>query len=250
VQTPTPASLRRAQEPLHWMEERRQRRRAFPRWHSLSVILCVGSAACAWIPREIPVDPQSTFAAYTVSDALFIEKMESGQQGRLVLSDSLPFEHDPQLVIKTSQGPLAGLWIEDPDIVVRPIGDSSGPGLGRVHATWDDGAIQLTLTPEDNATYHTTAFSRLGEGAPGRLGQAADMTVDLRGVYVATVSDAQGAEVGWMRVQIGVNWGPMRLYQGVLPAAINGPLAVAAVARLERQIKQVLAQAVNPYIGN
>jgi len=225
--------------------------KAFTRWRSLVVVALVANAACAWLPHEIPIDPAATFAAHTDSAGLVIDKMDSGQRGKLVPSTTALFEHGPQLLLETTTGPAAALWIEGPDIVVRPTHDPSAPAIGRVDATWDNGAVQLTFIAEGNGTYRTTAFNRVsGSTAPVALGQPADLTLDMRGIYFAGLTDAEGAQAGWLRVRLGVNWGPMHVYEGVLPASVNGPLAVAAVARLEREINNVRAQAINPHLGN
>jgi hypothetical protein len=218
---------------------------------SVVVVAFVTNAACAWLPHKLPIDPAATFAAHTDSAGLVIDKMDSGQQGKLVPSTTALFEHGPQLLLETTTGPAAALWIEGPNIVVRETHDPSAPAIGRVDATWDSGALQLTLIPEGNGTYRTTTFNRVSGGAaPAALGQPADLTLDMRGTYFAGVTDAEGAQAGWLRVRIGVNYGPMHLYEGVLPASVNGPLAVAAVARLEREVNNVAAQAINPHLGN
>lgn len=225
--------------------------KSFTRCRTLVVVAFVANAACAWLPHEIPIDPDATFAAHTDSAGLVIDKMDSGQQGKLIPSTTTLFEHGPQLLLETTTGPTAALWIEGPDIVVRQAHDPSAPAIGRVDATWDRGAVQLTLIPEGNGTYRTTAFNRISGGAaPTALGQPAELTLDMRGIYFAGVTDAEGAQAGWLRVHIGVNWGPMHVYEGVLPAPVNGPLAVAAVARLEREIDNIRAHAVNPHLGN
>ncbi len=223
----------------------------FVRWRSLIVVALFANAACAWFPHEIPIDPAATFAAHTESAGLVIDKMDSGQQGKLIPSTTALFERGPQLLLETTAGPAAAFWIQGPDIVVRQTREPLAPVIGRVDATWDNGAMQLTLIAEGNGTYRTTAFSRLSGGAaPAALGQPADLTFDVRGIYFAGITDAEGAQAGWLRVRIGVNWGPMNVYEGVLPSSINGPLAVAAVARLEREINKVRAQAINPHLGN
>jgi hypothetical protein len=225
--------------------------KSFTRWRVLVVVALVGSGGCAWWPRALPIDPAATFAAHTDSAGLVIDKMDSGQGGKLVPSTSALFEHGPQLLLETTTGPAVALWIEGPDIIVRPTHDPSAPAIGRVDARWDSGAVQLTFLPEGNGAYRTTAFKRMSGGAaPAALGQPAELTLDMRGVYLADITDAEGAQAGWLRVRIGVNWGPMHLYEGVLPASVNGPLAVAAVARLEREINAVGARSINPHLGN
>ena len=219
----------------------------------LIVVVLLGTAACAWFRHQDPTDPSSppTFVAHAETGGLIIDKMGSGETGRVVPSGSGAFAAGPQLLVETSAGPTAALWIRDPDIVIRQAGDPAAPPIGQVESSWDNGAIRLTLIAEGDGTYHTTSFDRVSGGtAPTALGQPANLTFDLRGEYVAVVSDAQGAPAGWLRVSITGVLGPRRTYEGVLPETVNGPVAVAAVARLEREFKGARADAVNPYIGN
>jgi len=223
----------------------------FNGWRRLIIVALVANAACAWLGRDESVDPNLTFAAHSDSGGLVIDKMEGGQQGRLVRSAIGPFQRGPQLLLETATGPAAALWVEDPSIVVRQAGDPSAPPVGRVDTTWDGGAIQLALIAEGDGTYRTSAFARTDGGAvPPALGQPANLTVEIRGEYVAVVWDEQGTQAGWLRVRTGVDWGSMSRYEGVLPAPVNGPVAVAAVARLEREINAMRYQAVDPHIGN
>jgi hypothetical protein len=120
-----------------------------------------------------------------------------------------------------------------------------------VDASWDEHAIRLTLKPEGDGSFSTSAFKRIEGGAsPAALGQPANSTLDLRGIYRAELYDGAGQSAGWMRVQFTHGWSAHRIYEGALPAALNGPLAVAAVERLDAELTAVANQALNPYIGN
>jgi hypothetical protein len=198
--------------------------------------------------RDTGGDSGATFAAHVASRGLVIDRMEGGQSGVLELSTT-PYD-GPQFVLYSEGAPTAALWVHGADTVVRSAADSAAPAIGRVDASWDERAIRLTLKPEGDGAFSTSMFKRIEGGGPAALGQPASSTLDLRGVYRADLIDGSGQPAGWIRVQFTHGWSAHRLYDGVLPAALNGPLAVAAVARLDAEVTAVVNQAMNPYIGN
>ena len=209
----------------------------------------ITSAGCALMPHDTPGDSGATFAAHVASRGLVIDKMEGGQAGVLELSTTP--SSGPQFVLYSGGVPTAALWLSGADTVVRAAPDSAAPTIGRVDASWDERAMRLTLTPEGDGVFSTSAFKRIEGGAsPAALGQPAGSTLDLRGVYRAELLDGTGQPAGWIRVQFAHGWSAHRIYEGVLPAALNGPLAVAAVARLDAELTAVANRALNPYIGN
>ena len=209
----------------------------------------ITSAGCSLMSRAAPGDSSATFAAHVASRGLVIDQMEGGQPGVLELS-ATP-SSGPQFVLYSGGVPTAALWVSGADTVVRAAPDSAAPAIGRVDASWDERAIRLTLTPEGDGVFSTSAFKRIEGGAsPAALGQPAGSTLDLRGVYRAELLDGTGQPAGWIRVQFAHGWSAHRIYEGVLPAALNGPLAVAAVARLDAELTAVANRAMNPYIGN
>jgi len=209
----------------------------------------IAGPGCALIWPAEPLDPALTFAAHVASRGLVVDKMDGGQPGVLEPS-STPYA-GPQLVLRSGERTTATFWLSGADIIVRPP-DSGAPVLGRVDACWDERAIRLTLRIESDGTFSTSVFKRIAGGAgPAALGQAAESLLDLRGTYQADVVDDAGASAGWLRVRFAHSWiTPHRVYEGVLPAALNGPLAVAAVARLDAELTAVSSAAMNPYTGN
>lgn len=220
-------------------------------WTRCRIALLVGLIAgpgCAWLSHDVPTDPNITFSAHAASRGLVIDKMEGGQPGVLEPS-STPY-NGPQFVLRSGDTTTAAFWLVGADIIVRHA-DPAAPAIGRVDASWDERAIRLALTPENAGTFTTSVFKRIdGGAAPVALGQPADSLLDLRGTYFADVVDSSGAPAGWLRVRFAHSWGPHRVYEGALPAALNGPLAVAAVARLDAELTAVSNTAINPYIGN
>jgi hypothetical protein len=217
-------------------------------------VFIVGLLACAGCVRTshpMAAEPGVSFAAHTSNHGLVVDKMQGAQTGILVAPVGLPSADRPQFVLETGTPPAAALWIDGADTIVRRAPDTTAPTIGRVGASWEQGAIQLTLTPQGNGSFRTTRFVRLSGGtAPAALGQPADTTLDLSGVYRAELLDARGAPAGWLRVRIAANQTPERVYDGVLPEALSGPLAAAAAARLDAEICAVESRALNPHSGN
>jgi hypothetical protein len=209
---------------------------------------CIAAAGCAWMSPHVDVDPAVTFAAHTASRGLVIDKMDGGQAG--VLEWSTTPSAGPQFVLYAAGVPAAGLWVRGADIVVK----SAPPAavIGQVDADWDERAIRLTFKPAGDGTFSTSVFKRIEGGkGPAALGQPASSLLDLRGIYQAEVVDAAGASAGWIRVRFAHSWSSAhRIYDGVLPAALNGPLAVAAAARLDAELSAVSRTAMDPYLGN
>jgi len=213
----------------------------------LLVIACIGAAGCEYMRPDVTVEAYVTFAAHAASNGLVIDKMEGGQDG-VVKPSSTP--RGPQWVLYSADAATAYLWIDGADTVVRSAAPQSVL-IGTVDAYWDAQAIRLSFKAADDATFSTSVFKRIAGGnGPAALGQAADSTLDLRGTYQADVTDGTGATVGWLRVRFAHSWSAHRIYDGVLPATLNGPLAVAAAARLDAELTAVSRPAMDPYIGN
>lgn len=211
----------------------------------------ITNAGCSLmsISRDAPGDSGATFAAHVASRGLVIDRMEGGESGVLEPSTT-PFS-GPQFVLYSAGAPTAALWLSGPATIVRRGTDPATPSIGRVDASWEERAIRLTLKPEGESGFSTSLFKRIEGGAsPAALGQPADSTLDLRGIYRAEVLDGTGQPAGWISVQFTHGWWAHRIYEGALPTALNGPLAVAAVARLDAEVSAVVNQAMNPYIGN
>src|SRR5436853_27601 len=64
---------------------------------------------------------------------------------------------------------------------------------------------------------------------PPVLSRIAQTSVDVRGTYRAVVRNAQGGEVGWLRVKISPYQESPRIYDGVLPSDV-APGTAAAIA--------------------
>jgi hypothetical protein len=223
------------------------------KWFIINSTMLLGSlatAGCSLLAPKEPLDPNINFAAHTVSRGLVIDKIEGGESG--VLEPSTTPREGPQFVLRTPAGAVAGaLWTNGSVTTVRRGVDASAPAVGTVDASWVDGAIRLRLTPDGKAAFSLSEFKRVSGGAsPAAVGRPADSLMDLRGMYLSQVTDNAGKALGWMRVGVDARWQPGHVYTAVLPAEIDGLLAVAAVAQVDAVLDAVEDSAVNPYIGN
>jgi len=193
-------------------------------------------------------DPRINFSAHTASRGVIIDKIDDGQKAVLKPWD---LRTGPQYVLQTAKGSTtAALWASHKTTLVRSTPDPSSPVIGTVDSISEDYAIRFQLKPAGGGTFSTSPFKRIDADSAAALGERTFSLVDLRGIYQAEISDDAGNPVGWMRVQVGSRFKPARIYEGVLPREINGPLAVAVVARLGATLNGIEAQAYDPNMGN
>jgi hypothetical protein len=214
----------------------------------LLLLAFVANAGCAMLTSHPEQNPRINFSAHTASGRVIIDKIDDGQNAVLKPWD---LRTGPQFVLKTASGSTtAALWASRETTLIRSAPDASTPVIGTVDSSWDDYAIRFELKPRGGGTFSTSPFRRIDGDASSALGQRAYSLVDLRGIYQAELADDAGNPAGWMRVQVGSRFKPEHVYDGVLPREINGPLAVALVAKLDATLADIEAQAYDPYIGN
>ena len=192
------------------------------------------------------------FAAHFDHHGLTFDRLSDGSSAVLVSGGPQLFDGNARYLLQANGKTVAALWFKTPgDVVVRRTADPSSPILGVVTARWEHGAISLTITPSDGPAFHTGTF---GESTarfdPVALGKRATTVLDVRGLYEAELRDAQGASAGWLRVRVSSYQSATRIYDGDLPAAIDGPLAAAAVALLDADVSRVESRALDVYSGN
>jgi len=213
---------------------------------TLVPVFVLAGAACAMSAQRVPLDPAANFAAHAEHRGIVVDRMDDGKQAMLVANSM--FSARPPFVVEEGDRDVAALSFDGSTFHVRDL--AANAPAGDVTASWRGGAIRFAFHPSGHDALHTGAFHREGWGGPELLGQPATTILDLAGTYRAEVRDAADRPVGWLRVEIG-RYGPvLRVYDGDLPATINGPLAVAAVERLDSDIDWVEQHAMNPYIGN
>lgn len=206
------------------------------------------ACACAMLHRPVPVDPEATFAAHKEHAGLAIDRLARGRSGELRPAAWLRRPGAPTFVLVADGQRIAALWPTLDRVVVRGTTSPDAPLVGEVASSWDDGAIRLALHPAGGPAFRSDPFAREGGGTgSATLTRAAQTVIDVRGTYRATLRDSSGAAVGWLRTRISPYQEASRIFDGVLPAAIQPELAVAAAAALNGEIDWIEDHALNVY---
>jgi hypothetical protein len=211
----------------------------------------LSGSGCSYLKPDPASEAGLNFAAHKSERGLVIDRMGDGQKGVVVPADCPLFCDGPQLVLRSDDAIAATFWLHSETTVVRHTEDAVAAPIGAVESSWEESAIRLTFKPEGQEQFETSTFERIAGGFSDRaLGQPVAMTLDAAGLYRGQIVDHAGTPVGWLRVRIAQVGMPPRVYDGVLPAVLNGPLGAAAVARLDAAIDRVQRQAINPFLGN
>ena len=209
---------------------------------NLLVILAVGltlpAAGCLRSRTAVPVDPEANFAAHTVEGGLQIDRMKNGQPGVLENPGWWRMPNEPAFVLRADGETRAALWqVGRSRVLVRREASTIAPRAGEAIATWDGGAIRLTLHLADTSALQSDVFNREGSGpGPTVLARSAGPAVEREGVYRATLRDGSGQPTGWLRVHVAPGEQAARVYDGLLPPAIEDALAAAAVLVLDGEV--------------
>lgn len=206
-------------------------------------------AGCTPALQALPADPSVDFAAHAAHRGLVIDEMPGVSPAVLVPGGWQYLAGGPRFLLQAHHHIIAALWFPEPGrMIVRRGADSGSPLVGEVDATWKDGAIRLKVKPADGTVFQTGAFDRIdGRVVTAALSSQAHTVLDVRGTYRAEVRDAKGVPVGWLRAKISPHQAATHIYDGVLPAEVNGPLATAAVALLDAEVNTIEDHALNVY---
>ena len=211
-------------------------------WNAIAMVTAIGSVTgCALPPRSMRVDQDVNFAAHLGDCGIVIDRMEGGRTAVLVRTRSLPASGGPTHVLQASGQTVAALWIAGPDEVrVRQTVDPAAPVIGQVHAYSEHGVIRLSFESTDGGVVRTSSFAR----SDGHF-MSKDLEKELLsvsgepGIYRANLQDPGSVQVGWLRVRLSSYMAASHIYDGLLPARLDGSLAAAAVLLLESQIGEV-----------
>ncbi len=216
-------------------------------------LLVAGTAltlGCVALHRPVPVDPEATFAAHQEHAGLAIDRLARGRSGELRPAGWLRRPGAPAFVLVADGQRIAALWPTPDRVVVRSAMSREAPLVGEVASSWDDGAIRLALQPAGGPAFRSDPFAREGGAGPALLTRTVQTVIDIRGTYRAPLRDSSGAAVGWLRARISPYQEASRIFDGVLPAAIQPELAAAAATALNGEIDWIEDHALNVYRGN
>jgi len=206
------------------------------------------------LSHQVPIEPGVNFAAHAEHARLVIDRLPGGGAGEVTPPGWFhwPGSASPTLVLTEKNGSVTGLWLTAPATVEARAGTSgTAPRAGLVEPSWEDNAIRLTLRTAAEDKIQTDVFARQATGGgPLALSRVAQSILDVRGVYRAALRDAKGAEAGWLRVRISPYQESMRIYDGLLPAAVGPALAAAAAVALASEIDWIEDHALDVYRGS
>ncbi len=122
--------------------------------------------------------------------------------------------------------------------------------VGAVEPSWENNAIRLALKPAGHPALRTDRFGRedIGGGMTV-LGRTAQLSIEVPGVYRATLRDSDGRVVGWLRVSIGLHQPSPEMYEAVLPPDVDEGLAAASAVALSSEIDWIEDHTYDVYGG-
>lgn len=209
-------------------------------------------SACGRSPGPITPDPGVTFAAHLVARGFVVDRLRDGGSGTLEPPGLFSARRGPPTyLLQAAGGPRGGLWVVGQSrVLARPEPSTLAPVTGEAIASWNDGAISLSLHRGSGPPWKVGPFARQGGGTgPSVLSRNAQTVLDVRGNYRAALRDAGGAEVGWLRVRVSPYQRAARIYDAVLPDGVDDGLAAAAVVLLDEEIDWIEAHAIDVYRG-
>jgi len=193
------------------------------------LVLAVAAAACRAPRSALPVDPGVTFAAHRDGDGFVVDRTRAGETGVVAARGRLHDPDAPNFVLRVGGEARTGLWIVGRTrVLARDSTDNRAPRVGEVLSAWENGAIRLTLYPPSGTPLETDTFRT-------KDGRVLARSTDANGTYRATLRDANGTEVGWLRVDAGAA-DSRRAYDAVLPERVDDALAAAATAALDTEL--------------
>ena len=217
----------------------------------LAALVSVLTGACAPTAQRLPADPGVTFAAHRVHGGLMIDEMRGGEAVLLGPASWLRLPGEPAYVLTMGASRGEGLWLLGPaDVVVRRALSRDSAVVGAVEPSWKNNAIRLALERAGRPALRTDRFVRedIG-GGMSVLGRTAQLSIELPGVYRATLRDSAGRPVGWLRVAIGLHQPSPEMYEAVLPPDVDEGLAAASAVALSNEIDWIEDHTYDVYGG-
>jgi len=202
-----------------------------PRRTPIVLVVGLALAGCAHPPAaRLPVEPLVTFATHRDGDRFVLDRMRTGTTGVLDPPGRFRGDDAPDFVFRADDATRAALWVVGRSrVLVRDEASTIARRRGEVLSDWEAGAIRLTLFAPDGVVLRTDPFvARDGRPLVHTASPARGTPTD--DVFRAALRDAHGAEVGWLRVR------SPRVYDAVLPAAVDDALAAAAAVALDIEV--------------
>jgi len=206
---------------------------------------------CRGIVHPTPtVDPGVDFAAHVEHDRMVMDRLPGGGTGVVERPGWLRLGGGPTFVLEQDGKRTAELWLRAPATVDVRTTAAAAPRVARVEPGWDDNAIRLALHTADGATLRTDVFRRTEPGLGlDVLSRAVQTVLEARGTYRASIRDARGAEVGWLRAKVSPYQDAPRIYDGVVPRDIDTGLVAGIAEALNSEIDWIEDHTLDVYRG-
>ena len=217
---------------------------------TVAVLTSLGVAVmCGCGTRAIPLQSDASFGMHQENRTFVVDRPRSSPPPTVTAAEWLRTPGAPAWALRHNGETLAAYWIDGNAGTTARAGPSTGDRpLGAVRPSWDDNAIRLQIVPPDGPPVKSDVFARV-EGGLGTtvLSRDTQTILDIRGRYQATLRDATGAEVGWLRLRIGPYEPAARIYEAKLPAGVSDNLGVAAVLSLASELDWIEGHTQNVY---
>jgi len=202
-----------------------------PRRTPIVLVVGLAVAGCAHPPAaRLPVEPLVTFATHRDGDRFVLDRMRTGTTGVLDPPGRFRADYAPDFVFRADDETRAALWVVGRSrVLIRDDASNISRRRGEVISDWEGGAIRITLFTPDGVVLRTDPFVAR-DGRPLARTPAPARGAPADDVFRATLRDAHGADVGWLRVR------SPRVYDAVLPGSVDDALAAAAAVALDIEV--------------
>jgi hypothetical protein len=176
----------------------------------------------------------ATFSAQETHRGLVIHRAGSPAASLVPKPTLFRRPSDPSFVYREGGAVTAAVWESGSSAIVRSGTTESAPTVGRIVPSWHDNELMLSIEPADGAAIRTTVFKRTSCAGSSALDRDTSTREALEGTYVATLTGADGANVGSMSVDVDPQ--SATSFTGDLPPGIPAPLAAAAAQAVDAEV--------------
>jgi hypothetical protein len=199
--------------------------------------------ACVLASLAASAASAATFSARETHRGLVIDR--AGSPGARLVPNRTLFRRpsDPTFVYREGGTVTAAVWESGSSAVVRGGATESAPIVGRIVPSWSDNQLVLSIEPMGGPAIRTTVFERTSGGGSGALDRDTSTREGLEGKYFATLTGADGANVGSMSVNVDPE--SATSFTGELPSTIPAPLAAAAAQAVDAEVAFICESVVD-----